>query len=85
MNCLAQSSPVDSTKDWNVSAALRGFYDSNIATDVNQNQHGSYGVELSPHPFRQPAVHPDAIGRLLFLRFEVVRGDRGYFAKVSRR
>jgi len=49
MNCLAQSSPVDSSKDWNVSAALRGFYDSNYGTDPDSpNKKGSYGVELSP-------------------------------------
>jgi hypothetical protein len=39
--------PLSSTKIWNVSATLRGFYDDNYNT-ANSNVRGSYGFELSP-------------------------------------
>jgi len=42
-------SPMSSTKIWNISATLRGFYDDNydtISSDLNPR--GSYGFEVSP-------------------------------------
>ena len=60
MNCAAQSSPLEATpKDWNVSAALRGFYDDNYVTSPNRQ--GSTGVEFSPTasasvPFAQTEI-----------------------------
>ncbi len=57
MNSAAQSSALETTpKNWNVSAALRGFYDDNYST--SPNKHGSYGIEVSPtvsatEPLRQ--------------------------------
>jgi hypothetical protein len=46
MRCVSQSSPLESPKEWNVSASLRGFYDDNYSTIPNKQ--GSYGVEVSP-------------------------------------
>ena len=41
--------PLSSTKIWNVSATLRGFYDDNYDTaNGGLNPRGSYGFELSP-------------------------------------
>jgi hypothetical protein len=37
-----------STKPWSVSAALRGFYDSNIASTPNGTQQESAGFQISP-------------------------------------
>jgi Putative beta-barrel porin 2 len=41
--------PLSSTKVWNVSATLRGFYDDNYDTaNSGLNPRGSYGFEVSP-------------------------------------
>jgi len=41
--------PLSSTKIWNVSATLRGFYDDNYDTaNSSLNPRGSYGFEVSP-------------------------------------
>jgi hypothetical protein len=41
--------PLSSTKIWNVSATLRGFYDDNYDTaNSGLNPRGSYGFEVSP-------------------------------------
>ena len=41
--------PLSSTKIWNVSATLRGFYDDNYDTaNGGLNPRGSYGIEVSP-------------------------------------
>ena len=41
--------PLSSTKVWNLSATLRGFYDDNYDTANDYyNPRGSYGFELSP-------------------------------------
>jgi len=41
--------PLSSTKLWNVSATLRGFYDDNYDTaNSGLNPRGSYGFEVSP-------------------------------------
>jgi len=41
--------PLSSTKIWNVSATLRGFYDDNYSTaNTANNPRGSYGFEVSP-------------------------------------
>ena len=45
---VAGLTPQQTTKPWSVSAALRGFYDDNYATQPNAFKQGSTGVELSP-------------------------------------
>jgi hypothetical protein len=41
--------PLSSTKMWNISATLRGFYDDNYDTaNSGLNPRGSYGFEVSP-------------------------------------
>ena len=41
--------PLSSTKVWNISATLRGFYDDNYDTANDYyNPRGSYGIEVSP-------------------------------------
>ena len=42
----AQSALFGDGKDWNASASLQGFYDSNYS--IGSNQKGSYGIQFSP-------------------------------------
>ena len=46
MSGSAQSALFGDGKDWNASASLQGFYDSNYS--VGSNQKGSYGIQFSP-------------------------------------
>jgi len=46
MACKAQSALFGDAKDWNASASLQGFYDSNY--NIGATQKGSYGIQLSP-------------------------------------
>lgn len=40
--------PIETAKPWSVSAALRGFYDSNYATRPSSVARDSFGFELAP-------------------------------------
>jgi len=42
----AQTSLLGDAKDWNASASLQGFYDSNY--NIGANRKGSYGIQVSP-------------------------------------
>jgi len=46
MSGSAQNALFGDGKDWNASASLQGFYDSNYS--VGSNQKGSYGIQFSP-------------------------------------
>jgi len=46
MSGSAQTSILGDAKDWNASASLQGFYDSNY--NIGATKKGSYGIQLSP-------------------------------------
>jgi hypothetical protein len=46
--CAGQAVTVDDSKWWQVSAALRGFYDDNYTTAPNYAEEESFGVEVRP-------------------------------------
>lgn len=46
--CAAQTVTVDDSKWWQVSAALRGFYDDNYLTAPSGSERESFGFEIRP-------------------------------------
>jgi predicted porin len=46
--CAGQAVTVDDSKWWQVSAALRGFYDDNYTTGTKDQEQESFGVEVRP-------------------------------------
>ncbi len=64
--CAAQTITVDDSKWWQVSAALRGFYDDNYVTAPHDLEEKSYGVEVRPgvvvgHQGEQHLIRLEAI------------------------
>ena len=57
----AQETTLNSSKPWNVSAALRGFYDDNYATRPSSVARDSFGFEVAPRLSWNPQLEQTTI------------------------
>ena len=74
---VAGLTPQQTTKPWSVSAALRGFYDDNYATQPNAFKQGSTGVELSP------TLGWNMPGETTYIGLSYTYGIKHYFDRVG--
>lgn len=70
----------ETTKPWTVSAALRGFYDDNYATQpAGTNKHGSFGFEVSP------SVGWNMPGETTYIGLSYTYGLKYYFTRPGKK